>query len=124
MKALSKTDVPVPHMYALCEDESVIGTSFYVMEYLAGRVFRESIMPVESETERRAVYASLAENLAKLHKVDYQKVGLGDFGRPGNYFERQIGAGSSSIAAPRPPMCPQWKSSLTTCQNTFPTNRQ
>ncbi|ABS62272.1 aminoglycoside phosphotransferase [Parvibaculum lavamentivorans DS-1] len=91
MKALAETDVPVPHMYALCEDDSVIGTSFYVMEYLEGRVFRESVMPGASEAERRAVYANLAENLAKLHKVDYEKVGLGDFGRPGNYFERQTG---------------------------------
>ncbi len=78
-------------MYALCEDESVIGTSFYVMDYLDGRVFRESVMPEASEAERRAVYANLAENLAKLHAVDYEKVGLGDFGKPGNYFDRQIG---------------------------------
>lgn len=91
MKALADTDVPVPHMYALCEDESVIGTSFYVMDYLEGRVFRESVMPDSTEEERRAVYANLAENLAKLHKVDYEKVGLADFGKPGNYFERQIG---------------------------------
>ena len=91
MKALAQTDVPVPHMYALCEDDSVIGTSFYVMDYLEGRVFRESVMPNSTEAERRAVYANLAENLARLHKVDYEKVGLGDFGKPGNYFERQIG---------------------------------
>ena len=91
MKALGETDVPVPHMYALCEDDSIIGTSFYVMEYLEGRVFRESVMPEASEAERRAVYANLAENLAKLHAVDYEKVGLGDFGKPGNYFDRQIG---------------------------------
>ena len=91
MKALADTDVPVPHMYALCEDDSIIGTSFYVMEYLEGRVFRESVMPESNEAERRAVYANLAENLAKLHAVDYEKVGLADFGKPGNYFERQIG---------------------------------
>ncbi|MDR3498346.1 MAG: phosphotransferase [Parvibaculum sp.] len=91
MKALAETDVPVPHMYALCEDDSVIGTAFYIMEYLDGRVFRDSTMPESNEAERRAVYSNLAANLAKLHKVDYQKVGLGDFGKPGNYFERQIG---------------------------------
>ncbi|MGB3808566.1 MAG: phosphotransferase [Parvibaculum sp.] len=91
MKALADSDVPVPHMYALCEDDSVIGTAFYIMECLDGRVFRDSTMPESNEGERRAVYASLAENLAKLHKVDYEKVGLGDFGKPGNYFERQIG---------------------------------
>lgn len=91
MKALAGTGVPVPHMYALCEDDSIIGTSFYVMDFMEGRVFRESVMPGSSAEERRAVYANLAENLARLHKVDYGKVGLGDFGKPGNYFERQIG---------------------------------
>ncbi|PKQ05849.1 MAG: phosphotransferase family protein [Alphaproteobacteria bacterium HGW-Alphaproteobacteria-12] len=91
MKALAGTGVPVPRMYALCEDDSIIGTSFYVMDFMEGRVFREPVMPDSSEEERRAVYANLAENLAKLHKVDYEKAGLGDFGRPGNYFERQIG---------------------------------
>jgi len=91
MKALEGTGVPVPHMYALCEDDDIIGTAFYVMEYLEGRVFRDSSMPGSSEEERRAVYANLAENLAKLHAVDYEAVGLSDFGKPGNYFERQIG---------------------------------
>ncbi|PKP77226.1 MAG: phosphotransferase family protein [Alphaproteobacteria bacterium HGW-Alphaproteobacteria-3] len=91
MKALAGTGVPVPHMYALCEDDSIIGTSFYVMDFMEGRVFREPVMPASSEEERRAVYANLAENLAKLHKVDYEKAGLGDFGKSGNYFERQIG---------------------------------
>ncbi|NIJ41786.1 aminoglycoside phosphotransferase (APT) family kinase protein [Parvibaculum indicum] len=91
MKALEDTDVPVPHMYALCEDDEVIGTAFYVMEYLEGRVFADQTMPGSTEEERRAVYANLAENLAKLHAVDYEAVGLSDFGKPGNYFERQIG---------------------------------
>jgi aminoglycoside phosphotransferase (APT) family kinase protein len=91
MKALAESDVPVPHMYALCEDDSVIGTALYIMEHLDGRVFRDSTMPESNEAERQAVYASMAENLAKLHKVNYEEVGLGDFGKPGNYFERQIG---------------------------------
>ncbi|MDO8421893.1 MAG: phosphotransferase [Parvibaculum sp.] len=91
MKALETTDVPVPHMYALCEDDSVIGTAFYIMEYLEGRVFSDSTLPECSESERRALYSNMAETLAKLHAVDYEAVGLGEFGRPGNYFERQIG---------------------------------
>ncbi len=91
MKALAGTGVPVPRMYALCEDDAVIGTSFYVMEFLDGRVFRDQTMPASNEAERRAVYANLARNLAGLHKVDYEAVGLSDFGKPGNYFERQIG---------------------------------
>lgn len=91
MKALADTGVPVPHMYALCEDDSVIGTSFYIMEYLEGRVFTDATIPGASGAEREALYKNMAENLARLHAVDYEAVGLGDFGRPGNYFERQIG---------------------------------
>lgn len=90
MRALAASDVPVPRMIALCEDESVIGTAFYVMEYLEGRIFRDPQMPGSSPTERAAVYDSMNDVLARLHKVDFTAVGLGDFGRPGNYFERQI----------------------------------
>lgn len=90
MKALAATDVPVPRMVALCEDETVIGTAFYVMEYLEGRIFRDPQMPGASRAERAAVYDSMNDVLARLHRVDFQKIGLGDFGRPGNYFERQI----------------------------------
>ena len=91
MKALADTGVPVPRMYALCEDDSVIGTAFYIMEYLDGRVFTDATIPGASGEERKALYDNLAMNLAKLHAVDYEAVGLGDFGRPGNYFERQVG---------------------------------
>ena len=90
MKALADTDVPVPRMVALCEDESVIGTAFYVMEYLEGRIFRDPQMPGASRAERAAVYDSMNDVLARLHKVDFATIGLSDFGRPGNYFERQI----------------------------------
>jgi aminoglycoside phosphotransferase (APT) family kinase protein len=90
MKALAATDVPVPRMIALCEDESVIGTAFYVMAYLEGRIFRDPQMPGSSREERAAVYDSMNDVLARLHKVDFAGIGLGDFGRPGNYFERQI----------------------------------
>jgi aminoglycoside phosphotransferase (APT) family kinase protein len=90
MKALAATDVPVPRMIALCEDESVIGTAFYVMAYLEGRIFRDPQMPGSSRAERAAVYDSMNDVLARLHTVDFAGIGLGDFGRPGNYFERQI----------------------------------
>ena len=91
MKALGETDVPVPHMYALCEDESVIGTTFYVMECLNGRVFRSPQLPGVAKEEQAAIYDQMNDVMAKLHKVDYKAIGLEDFGRPGNYFERQIG---------------------------------
>ena len=90
MKALADTPVPVPHMYALCEDDAVIGTAFYVMEHLEGRVFRDPTLPGQTPEERAAIYDDMNRVLAELHKVDFAAVGLEDFGRPGNYFERQI----------------------------------
>ena len=89
-KALAATDVPVPEMVHLCEDREVIGTLFYVMEALDGRVFHDSLLPGMPPEERSAIYASMNQTLAKLHKVDWQAVGLEGFGKPGNYFERQI----------------------------------
>ena len=91
MKALAATPVPVPHMYALCTDPEVIGTEFYVMEHLAGRVFRDPTLPGMTPAERAAIYDEMNRVLAELHSVDFEAVGLGDYGRPGNYFERQIG---------------------------------
>ena len=89
MKAL-EGHVPVPHMRALCEDAEVIGTAFYVMDFLAGRIFRDATLPGLSPAERAAVYDELNAILARLHQVDFEAVGLGDYGRPGNYFERQV----------------------------------
>ncbi|MDR2839490.1 MAG: phosphotransferase family protein [Azonexus sp.] len=92
IKALSQIDgMPVPEALALCEDESVIGSMFYVMRHVQGRVFWNCQMPDLSREERAAVFDSANATLAKLHTVDYVAAGLGDFGRPGNYFERQIG---------------------------------
>lgn len=90
MKALAQTDVPVPVMRCLCEDAGVIGTAFYVMDYMEGRVFRDATLPGLSPRERTAVYDELNATLAKLHKVDYQAVGLGDYGKAGGYYERQL----------------------------------
>lgn len=91
MKALGATDVPVPRMRALCLDRDVIGVTFYVMDYIEGRVFGDAQLPGFSPTERTAVYDELNATLAKLHKVDIDAIGLSDYGRPGGYFERQIG---------------------------------
>lgn len=90
MQALAQTDVPVPRMRLYCGDPEIIGTQFYVMEYLEGRIFRDATLPGLAPEERRKVYDELNATLAKLHAVDYEAVGLGDFGRPGSYFERQI----------------------------------
>ncbi len=91
MKALSATDVPVPNVRALCMDTSVIGVTFYVMDFIEGRVFEDAQLAGFTPQQRAAVYDDLVGTLAKLHKVDYAAIGLSDFGKPGNYFERQIG---------------------------------
>ena len=91
MKALGSVGFPVPHMRALCEDDSVLGTSFYVMDFLEGRIFRDARLPGLAPAERAAIYDNLNDTLARLHAVDYAAIGLADYGRPGNYFERQIG---------------------------------
>jgi aminoglycoside phosphotransferase (APT) family kinase protein len=88
--ALDGSDVPVPKTYLLCEDEEVLGTAFFVMDMVAGRVLDDQFAPAFTAQERGAVYDHLAEVLAALHGVDHIAVGLGDFGRPGNYYTRQI----------------------------------
>jgi len=90
MHALRDTQVPVPKMYCLCEDSGIIGTKFYVMEMIEGRLFTETNLPSLNKEERRAIYLDLARIMALLHGVDVNAVGLNDFGRPGNYYERQI----------------------------------
>jgi aminoglycoside phosphotransferase (APT) family kinase protein len=91
MQALGGVGFPVPAMRALCEDDSVIGTSFYVMDFLEGRIFRDARLPGLAPAERTAVYAELVDVLARLHAIDPAAIGLSDYGRPGGYFERQIG---------------------------------
>ncbi|RZJ82927.1 MAG: phosphotransferase family protein, partial [Massilia sp.] len=91
MKGLAGTDVPVPKMFCLCEDESVIGRAFYVMECMEGRVLWDQSLPGFSNAERGAYYDEMNRVIAALHTVDVAAQGLADFGKPGNYFERQIG---------------------------------
>ena len=89
-KALYETDVPVAKMYLYCEDEEVIGTPFYLMEYLEGRVFENTSLPGHDSEDRKAIYNSMNETLAALHRVKPEEVGLENFGRPGSYFVRQL----------------------------------
>jgi len=88
--ALNKTDVPTPRAYALCEDDSVVGTAFYIMEYCDGRVLWDPLLPEVPKEGRLAIYKAKFSTLAKLHAVDYASLGLADFGRPGSYVARQI----------------------------------
>ncbi len=88
--ALSGSGVPVPRAYALCLDDSVIGTAFYVMGYMEGRVFWDPALPALSKVERSAIYDAMNLVIARLHGIDYAAIGLAHFGKPGNYFMRQI----------------------------------
>jgi aminoglycoside phosphotransferase (APT) family kinase protein len=97
--ALAGTGVPVPRTYLLSDDEAIVGTAFYIMEWVDGRVFWEPGLPGLAAPERHAVYDAMNEVLARLHKVDYRAVGLDGFGRPGNYFERQISRWSKQYRA-------------------------
>ena len=90
-QALAATAVPVPRMRLYCEDRGVVGTEFYLMEYVPGRVFAECWLPGVPIERRRTMFLSMAETLAALHKVDYVSAGLGDFGKTGDYYARQIG---------------------------------
>ncbi|MEP9377223.1 phosphotransferase family protein [Aquabacter sp. CN5-332] len=90
ISALAATDVPVPPALLFCDDRSVVGTPFYVMERVDGRVFHDCTLPGVAPADRAAMYAAMARILAALHNVDVAAVGLADYGRPGNYFARQV----------------------------------
>ena len=99
MQGLHGTDVPVPQMHVLCEDESIIGRAFYVMEFVQGRVLWDQTLPGMSNTERGAIYDEMNRVIAALHAVKFAERGLESYGRPGNYFERQIGRWSKQYIA-------------------------
>lgn len=90
MRALAAHGVPVPPMHLLCEDASIIGTPFFVMGCVDGRVFRQPHLPGVSPAERAAMYDDMAAVLARIHGVDVAAAGLADYGKPGNYYARQI----------------------------------
>ena len=91
LSALAGTDVPVPKAVLFSDDRAILGTPFYLMQRLRGRIFWEPTLPELPKPERRAIYLGMVEALARLHKADHIKIGLADYGRPGNYFSRQIG---------------------------------
>ena len=91
MAALQDSPVPVPRMRCLCADESVIGTAFYVMDWVDGRIFWDPSLPGMERSARAAIFAEMNRVIAALHKVDYVAIGLADYGKAGNYLVRQIG---------------------------------
>jgi aminoglycoside phosphotransferase (APT) family kinase protein len=91
LTGLAKVDFPVAHVHGLCTDDSVIGTPFYVMDMVEGRIFWDATLPEVAHDDRPAYFDAMNATIAALHAVDYEAVGLGEYGRPGSYFERQIG---------------------------------
>jgi aminoglycoside phosphotransferase (APT) family kinase protein len=90
MNALNKAGFPAPRQFALCNDEAVIGRAFYIMEFIEGRVLWDQALPGMSNNERAAHYDEMNRVISQLHTIDYAAIGLGDYGKPGNYFARQI----------------------------------
>jgi aminoglycoside phosphotransferase (APT) family kinase protein len=98
ISALAKTDVPVAPAHFLCADESVIGQMFYLMDAVEGRILVNPAMPDQTPAERAAIFDSMNDVLARLHKVDFHKAGLGDYGRTGQYVARQVSRWSRQYA--------------------------
>lgn len=99
LKALEFTEVPVPKPVLLCEDPSVLGTPFYLMEFVEGRVFQNPALPGVKPMHRYAMYSSAVDALTKLHALDYRKLGLEDFGKPDQYCHRVVARWSKQVDA-------------------------
>lgn len=90
LTALAHTEVPVPRTYCYCDDRSLIGTPFFVMAFVEGRHFWDPALPELGADDRAALWDDINSVIARLHNIDYERIGLGDYGKPGNYFQRQI----------------------------------
>jgi aminoglycoside phosphotransferase (APT) family kinase protein len=99
MRALQASEVPVPEAYALCSDASVIGTAFFVMAYVEGRIFWDHSLPDIAPAARALIFDEMNRVIAALHRVDYAAAGLSNYGRPGNYLQRQIARWSKQYRA-------------------------
>jgi aminoglycoside phosphotransferase (APT) family kinase protein len=114
ISALRDTDVPVPGTHVLCEDDAVIGSMFYVMEYKEGRILWDPLLPEAADNdERAAIYDAMNQTMAALHNVNVDAVGLTDFGRPGSYFERQLGRWGKQYKASETRSIPSMDSLIT-----------
>lgn len=122
LNALSKTDVPVARPRLYCEDRAIIGSEFFVMDYVAGRIFWDPTLPALPAAERRAIYREMSRVLACLHKVDPAAVGLGDYGKPGNYFARQVARWASQYEAAKTDPLPEMDSLHTYLQANIPSD--
>ena len=120
LDALRETPVPVPNAVALCTDDSVIGSMFYVMEHLEGRIFWDPAVPEVNNDERTAIYDEMNRVLAELHCVDVSAVGLSDYGKPGNYYARQIGRWTKQYRASETEVVPDMEALIDWLPNHIP----
>ncbi|MDE4132243.1 phosphotransferase family protein [Phaeobacter sp. QD34_3] len=119
-RALADTEVPVAKMHLLCEDDAVIGSSFYIMDHVAGRNFTDPVMGDLAPAERGAVIDDMNRVLAALHDVDIDSVGLSDYGPPGNYFERQLGRWTKQYRASETRSIPEMDELITALEEGMP----
>ncbi|MFT6671847.1 MAG: aminoglycoside phosphotransferase (APT) family kinase protein [Afipia broomeae] len=122
--ALHAQGFPVARAYALCMDDAVIGAAFYIMSMEEGRVFWNPTLPSLEPKERHAVFTSKIETLAKLHSYDPEKIGLGDFGKPGNYFARQVDRWTKQYRASETDLIPEMEKLIEWLPKTVPTQKR
>ncbi|WP_300541814.1 phosphotransferase family protein [Maricaulis sp.] len=120
ISALHPTGFPVARPCALCKDDSVIGSMFYVMEFVAGRSLADGTLPEETPEARRSMYTQLTQTLARLHTIEPASVGLAGYGRPGNYFERQVGRWTKQYRASQTEAIPQVENLIDYLPRTVP----
>jgi len=124
MSALANTEVPVAKVYHLCEDDDVIGSMFYLMEFIDGRVMWDPALPESSKEQRTAIYAEMNRVLAALHSVDIEAAGLSDYGKPGSYFERQVGRWSKQYLTTQTEVIPAMDTLIDWLQSNMPADDQ
>jgi len=124
MQALAQTDVPVPRMQVYCGDADVIGTAFYVMDFVPGRILMDPRLPDLAPDARAAVYDSFGDTMAKLHRVDFASVGLGDFGKPGDYIARQLGRFVKQYRATETELIPEMEELIRVLPDSVPDERR
>jgi aminoglycoside phosphotransferase (APT) family kinase protein len=120
MAALHPTGFPAPRQYGLCQDDGVIGSAFYVMEMVDGRTIWDGAMPGLTPEQRRDHYHAMIDTLADLHNSDYAAIGLSDFGRPGNYFERQVSRWTKQYRGAETELMPAMESLIEWLPRTVP----
>ncbi len=124
VSALQGTGVPVARTHALSEDESIIGTAFYIMDFVSGRIFWEAALPDMAAADRARIYDAMNDTIARLHQVDYESVGLGDYGRAGGYISRQVTRWSRQYEASKTEDIPAMDKLIAWLPDNIPTDEE